>query len=304
MEIFFYISPKGNFGDDLNKWLWDDLLPGWRDWDSDVTLVGVGTLLNAKGLEKFRGRKVLVLGSGVGYGEAPDPSLRAGWDIRFVRGPHSARALGLEGERAICDPAVLLSDLPAFQNVPPTGDVLFIPHHRSVWRHDWPAVCRAAGIEFVSPHEDARDVIRKIAGAQRVIAESMHAAIIADTFRVPWVPIRMWELFHESKWQDWAASLEFEVAVKPLFPTLSSVAAMIPIASRSRIALQRRVERFGVVRALRHCAVTEPAMLTDAKALLRQKERMWQVLGEVAQHYGTGSVTSAKDTGAFPDPTL
>lgn len=298
MEIFYYVSPNGNFGDDLNKWLWDAILPGWRDWAPDVTLVGVGTLINSTGLESFRNKKVLVLGSGVGYGQTPDPELCAGWDIRFVRGPHSAMALGLERARAICDPAVLLPDLPDFQSIPPSGDVIFIPHHRSVQRHDWPAVCRAAGIEFVSPCHDAHDVIRKIAGARRVIAESMHAAIIADAFRVPWVPIRMWEYFHESKWADWAASLEFSVTVQPLFPRISGVTSMIPMDMfpRSRIALQRRVERISIVRALRSHAFSEAAMLSDGQILARQKALMWQVLDEVADHYGKASAKEGQET--------
>ena len=43
----------------------------------------------------------------------------------------------------------------------------------------------ALGIDFVDPCGDSHDVIRRIASADRVIAESMHAAIIAKTAGTP-----------------------------------------------------------------------------------------------------------------------
>jgi succinoglycan biosynthesis protein ExoV len=50
-------------------------------------------------------------------------------------------------------------------------------------------------------------VIRKIAGATKVIAESMHAGIIADAFRVPWVPVLLSREVAPFKWVDWASTL-------------------------------------------------------------------------------------------------
>src|SRR5690606_31984382 len=40
-----------------------------------------------------------------------------------------------------------------------------------------------------------------------VIAEAMHAAIIADSYRVPWVSVSSSRRINAFKWQDWAASL-------------------------------------------------------------------------------------------------
>lgn len=41
MKPYHWESHHGNFGDDLNLWLWDFLLPGLRDVHPDVLLVGV-----------------------------------------------------------------------------------------------------------------------------------------------------------------------------------------------------------------------------------------------------------------------
>jgi hypothetical protein len=45
VRLEYFKSPAGNFGDDLNPWLWDGLLPGLlHEGDGDV-LLGVGTIL-------------------------------------------------------------------------------------------------------------------------------------------------------------------------------------------------------------------------------------------------------------------
>ena len=46
MHPYYWESDHGNFGDDLNLWLWDFLLPGFRKVHPEVLLVGVGTVLN------------------------------------------------------------------------------------------------------------------------------------------------------------------------------------------------------------------------------------------------------------------
>ncbi|PJN96058.1 hypothetical protein CNY89_04815 [Amaricoccus sp. HAR-UPW-R2A-40] len=71
MELCYHRAPLGNFGDDLNAWLWDELSPGWRDWAADRVLVGVGTLLNTD-LERRvgPGRRFLVAASSLWDGRS------------------------------------------------------------------------------------------------------------------------------------------------------------------------------------------------------------------------------------------
>ena len=46
MKLYYYKSPKGNFGDDLNPWLWNRLRPELFSENSDILFVGIGTLIN------------------------------------------------------------------------------------------------------------------------------------------------------------------------------------------------------------------------------------------------------------------
>lgn len=228
MQPFYWESAHGNFGDDLNLWLWDFLLPGFRDVHPDILLVGVGTVLNQV-LLPSKTRK-LVVGSGFGYGRLPDMSDPAEWDIRAVRGPLTAQKIGLDEKLGIVDPAVMVADMPEFQNLRKTGEAIFVPHWESTIGGVWPIVCKAAGLSYVDPCGEAKSVIRAIAEAELVVAESMHAAILADAFRVPWVAVTTSRSINSFKWQDWAASLG--VAYKPRQVPLSSRAEAITKGAR------------------------------------------------------------------------
>jgi succinoglycan biosynthesis protein ExoV len=224
MDLIYFKTKTGNFGDDLNQWFWDDVLPGWRNWAPDAVLVGVGTILASELLPA--GRRKLVLGSGVGYGAAPDVHANPGeWDIRCVRGPRSAAALGLPAEKGVVDPTVLLPELSAFAGLKRGEERIFIPHHASLGTLDWDSICAGTGIVPISPAGDAKAIIRRIATAHSVIAESMHAAIIADAFRVPWRSAAISKSFNAFKWQDWADSLGIDLEITRFFPRLRDVQA-------------------------------------------------------------------------------
>ncbi|MEF2070635.1 polysaccharide pyruvyl transferase family protein [Consotaella aegiceratis] len=203
MQPFYWQSSHGNFGDDLNLWLWDFLLPGFREVHPEVLLVGVGTVLSDALLSQ-PGPK-LVLGSGCGYGALPDMSGPA-WDIRCVRGPLTAERIGLPSDKGIVDPAVMVAEMPEFQGLPKCHAAIFVPHWESTRGGVWPLVCQTAGLTYVDPCGDAKAVIRAIAQARLVVAESMHAAILADAFRVPWVAVSTSDSINSFKWQDWAAT--------------------------------------------------------------------------------------------------
>lgn len=232
MQPFHWQSSHGNFGDDLNLWLWDFLLPGFRDVHPDVLLVGVGTVLNRDLLPKRR--RKLVVGSGFGYGTPPDFSDKAEWDIRSVRGPLTAARLGLDGRLGILDPAVMIADMSEFQGLQKLHDALFVPHWESTVGGIWESVCRTAGLAYVDPCGEARSVIRAIAQSHLVVAESMHAAILADALRVPWVAVSTSPLINGFKWEDWAASLDLTYRPR-----------QVPVSSRTE-AITKRVRFWGV----------------------------------------------------------
>ena len=208
MKPYYWESQHGNFGDDLNLWLWDFLLPGFREVHPDVLLVGVGTVLN-KTLLPEAGRK-LVLGSGFGYGSLPDMRDRSLWDIRCVRGPLTAEKVGVPEALGIVDPAVLVADMPEFQDLPKIHKRSFVPHWESAVAGLWPSVCATAGLHYIDPRGEAKDVIREIAQSELIVAESMHGAILADAFRVPWVAVATSDSVDSFKWRDWASTVGVE----------------------------------------------------------------------------------------------
>src|SRR3546814_2815542 len=72
----------------------------------------------------------------------------------------------------------------------------------------WERACELAGVELVDPRQCAHRVIERIRTSRLVIADSMHAAIIADTMRVPWVPVASSRRINSFKLLDWTLSLD------------------------------------------------------------------------------------------------
>ncbi len=315
MHPFHWESQHGNFGDDLNLWLWDFLLPGFREAHPEMLLVGVGTVLNQNLLPQ--GRRKLVVGSGFGYGAVPDFSDGGEWDIRCVRGPLTAAKLGLNEALGIVDPAVMAADMPEFQGLPKIHEAIFIPHWESTVGGIWPTVCQAAGLTYVDPRDEAKSVIAAIAGARLVVAESMHAAILADALRVPFVAVTTSRQINSFKWQDWASSLG--LSYRPRHVPISSRAEAITKGARfwgvdferkaaaadpgarhapgetatmtraqpSRSSLRsvaKHVLAAPSVLALRQARKAEPQLSADA-VLVERKERFRAVLADIRRAY-------------------
>lgn len=198
-----------NVGDELNAWLWPRLIPEVLDDDERAMFLGIGSLLNSNlPADPFKvvfGTGVALNPRGVEYGKRL-PRLDARWKIYCVRGPLSARALGLPAELAVTDAAALLHlvDLPAEPKLHP---VSFIPHCLSATRWPWRALCAQAGVHFINPNDPVETVLRDLRRSKVVIAEAMHGAIMADALRVPWIPAKAYANILAFKWQDWCQSL-------------------------------------------------------------------------------------------------
>jgi len=203
MQLYYYVDPEGNFGDDLNPLVWNYYIPELLDDDPETLFVGIGTLLNER---VPSARRKVVFGSGAGY--FAYPTLDASWDIRCVRGPRTADALGLDARLAITDPALLLAAMPDFAApVAPRHAVSFVPHHASKRRGDWAAICAMAGVHYLDPAASVADMIEGIRSSELVVCEAMHGAIVADAFRVPWIPVVCYGHILSFKWEDWCQSL-------------------------------------------------------------------------------------------------
>lgn len=201
MKLFYYKDPTGNFGDDLNPLIWYTLAPELFNNDDSSVLVGIGTLINSRAPEA---PQKYVFGSGVGYHQFPNMDK---WHFYCVRGPLSAQRLNLDKSYAITDPAVLLTQVLPQTPVQRTGMVSFMPHHASARFADWKGLCEKAGINYIDPANEMHDTILQFRQSRLVLAEAMHAAIVADALRVPWVPLVCYDHILDFKWDDWCQSL-------------------------------------------------------------------------------------------------
>lgn len=202
MKLYYYRDRKGNFGDDLNPWLWSRLIPGFLDDDESELFIGIGTILNNR--IPALPRKV-VFGSGLGYGSAP-PNIDDKWHFYCVRGPLTARSLKLPDRYAITDPAALIATLEFASDVK-DGPAL-IPHHVSARNANWEKICKRLGIRYIDPRSSVDHVIQEITKSTFVITEAMHGAIFADSLRIPWCPVIFYDHILKSKWLDWCLSLD------------------------------------------------------------------------------------------------
>ena len=209
MKVIYYRSQTGNFGDDLNAVLWRKILPPECFDADDAVLLGIGSILRDDFLtpEATRNRRVFILGSGAGTGPLPSHWPNGSWSILAVRGPLTARLIG-RPEAAITDGAALIAATPSLlPKERDDNDIVFIPHYNSVAYSRWQHACAAAGLRFVDPHWPVETVIGKIGRARLVISEAMHGAIVADTLRIPWVPVVCSPDVAPFKWADWTGSL-------------------------------------------------------------------------------------------------
>jgi len=206
VKLFYYQDAKGNFGDDLNDWLWHRLLPAGWDTDTRIILTGIGTII---GRDMPHAEKSIIFGSGTGYTAAPAQFGSGGWTVMAVRGPLTAQALDLPETKAVTDGAILLSLLPEFQPVPAhqRHGIVFMPHHKSARLGCWPEICQAAGIDYLDPAADSYELVQRLQSAQLVLADAMHAAIVADSLRVPWLPVIISPESNSFKWLDWTLSM-------------------------------------------------------------------------------------------------
>ncbi len=237
MKLEYCHVRGGNFGDDLNPWLWPRLLPGFFDEDGAVGFYGIGTLLHDR---LPRGQVKVVFGSGTGYRRLP--RLDNTWRIYCLRGPLTARALGVDEKLAITDPACLLATQIAAP-LSKTCPVSFMPHYTTARAADWRAICARAGIAYIAPDGPVEEVIAAIGQTRLLVAEALHGAVAADALRVPWLPVRLSHRHLGFKWLDWCLSLGLEYAPTDL-PAVTE--AGIPPARRAGRIVKRAFSLLGL----------------------------------------------------------
>lgn len=230
MELLYFKSEKGNFGDDLNDWLWPKMIDFHRIKEVDY-FVGIGSLLDQDN-SLFKGSEQntkMVFGTGVRPSRVYKNFVAdKTWDIKFLRGPLSNYALGNKFEY-ITDGAYAMRQLDnfsSFLNVEKKYEVSLMPYFHSVEYFDWKKLCDVLGYNYISPLSEngVEHTIREIAASKHLITEAMHGAIIADILRVPWhkyvltTPYTEGSKISDFKWNDWLYSIDTFVSSTTFIP--------------------------------------------------------------------------------------
>jgi len=227
MKLHYCKTPLGNFGDDLNTWLWPTLLgDSFFNTHEDCLFLGVGTILNQK-LPK-RAEKI-VLGTGTGY-QRP-PKVDGKFSIYSVRGPLTAKALNIPLRKSIGDSAYLCLATDRFKKLlalPKKYRVSVIPHHQTATTIDWETIGNVGELHFIDPRKEFFQVFEDIAQSECVLTESLHGAIFADALRTAWQPFRMGHRFNMFKWRDWLESIHIELPAFQKYPILCSEKLSLP----------------------------------------------------------------------------
>lgn len=205
MELIYFKSTVPNFGDDLNPEIWPVLRPDLFEKKDGRGFVGIGTIIGRAFDESL---DLTVFASGTGNNPFN------AWDHRkvdyaCVRGPLSAKMLKLDPKTAITDGAVVLPHVPGFpKKAAGGGKPLIIPHWESFHAPGWEDVARLTGYDLLDPRIDPFKAAEIITSASLVLTESLHGAILADMYGIPWSVFIPSKNFGVYKWVDWAMSLE------------------------------------------------------------------------------------------------
>lgn len=288
MILYRWQGEARNFGDELNTLVWPHLLPDFFDDDPAIRFLGIGSILDRR--HAAQGTK-LVAGAGYGGYEAP-PRLDASWQIHWVRGPLTARRLGLDPALGLGDPAALLplTGQPAGSIGSAIG---FMPHFESLAHGAWDTAATAAGLRLIDPRGDPPAVIAAIRGCRVLLSEALHGIIVADALRIPWVALEPLVPVHRAKWQDWAATIGLEIAFRRI-----AASSLLEAARSSRAAgyhtgrrlLARHASRLRGLGAGRFAARATASLaeaaratpqLSDPRALERCQSRMMDRIGPI-----------------------
>lgn len=220
MNLKYFKAEKGNFGDELNPFIFNRLLKCISQPDnySDIDFYGIGTLIDRR-IDETR-RTVLF---GTGIRDICRTYNQMNWNIFFLRGPVSANILKA---KCITDSAYAILLLDNFPDSVPCHKkkypISIIPHYRHMNYINWTYITQHVDINIIDPQQPVETVIAQINQSKKIIASAMHGAIMADICRVPWVRLRMEVIPAESffisdlKWTDWLSSLSLNDVAIPI----------------------------------------------------------------------------------------
>ncbi|MGB3636761.1 MAG: polysaccharide pyruvyl transferase family protein [Rivularia sp. (in: cyanobacteria)] len=288
MKLSYYKLPNGerNFGDDLNPWIWDRLIPGVLDNDQSVAFVGIGSLIN-DGLP-YRTRhaiKTVIFGTGVGYGKSTEVKLDESYKIYCLRGSLSAKALGVEENLGVTDGAVLIRR--AYNNSTAKKNYRFsyMPHYELAGK-GWELACKELGYGYIDPRCTVEEILSAISETEVLLTEAMHGAIVADALRVPWIPIVTNSTILSFKWQDWCSSIGIEY--KPNYiERLQNPREKQDLLTPIRL-IRDKIRQRQASQALKQVAISQPSYLSEDSRIENLTQQLEEKLHQFQQDVKNG----------------
>lgn len=229
------IEGKENIGDYLTFYFINKLFEGIRV-EADVYRL-IGSVIaphviarDVAAAAKVRDARIAFWGCGCREDRRlPDELLRHA-SFMAVRGPLSRDVLNLPGETPLGDPALLL---PLLYSPRPSAlsanRTIFVPHIRDILDHTEERLLGLSQADaIVSPVIDSRlDAVERfiddVCSARFIIAGSLHAAIIACAYGIPFAFFDTGYVDQPFKWRDFSAS----IGVGTYFPTNRSDAERV-----------------------------------------------------------------------------
>ncbi len=271
IKLISFESKSGNAGDDFSEWLFSRLLEGKLAEESDNLLFGVGSILDESFNREFSKKNIkrkMVFGSGARRASTAPSIAEGDWTIYCVRGPLTATALGISAHLAVADPGILA---PKFlpMSVGAKNQVGIVPYFAASQKF-WQKLASRLGFLLVSPHLGVEEFIKALNRCDRVFCESMHGAIFADSYRIPWRPLSGTGLTfegttHAFKWTDWTSSMgvAFDTIKIPVVPEPASrqIATILKEELKSRF-IEHELKR----------AISEDRFLLSSDTVLDQKQ--------------------------------
>ena len=262
MDVYYYKSNEPNLGDDLNGWIWQRLVPRRLAASDDSVMLGIGTII---GQRIPAATRRIIFTSGLGYNPNIPSVHGPDWQVIAVRGPLTAAMLGLTPEMAVTDGAILVSLFPEFFTPPEQRyGAVFVPHISAARAANWRPICIAANVEYLDPREEHFAALKRIGRARLVLADAMHAAIIADSLRVPWIPLASSGEINTFKWLDWTLSMKL-----PYTPVTLRKVSMLQLLQSSVISATAQRHRL---------RSSEPSEVLEMLRKFFRRKRRWESL--------------------------
>lgn len=201
-----------NFGDALHEVLLEPRVH--YEWSEDPTTLHfpIGSVIANEHIEYAVNQELTPVFHGCGWrGEELEPELVKLAEFHGVRGPNTSAELrrhGIDAEVTL-DPAYKLPGM--FLRGEPNGLAITVRHiaDKSDYNPDSIHALKADALfsPVVQDESDIVSFIEKISGARFVLAGSMHAAIVAHAYGVPFALLGGDFVDCPPKWHDWLNSV-------------------------------------------------------------------------------------------------